>query len=263
SGISFEVQACQKEDIDNRKGELFERDNDVYSKLKNLHDEFQSMWMNDREQLSQYNSISYMDNNTELNDKNLAMQDYKNSAESIHSDVVNHLNKLDTMDNQNERYEMVISVDKLIEQEENIYSQMQDIRKEVTESLLQIINDRRAVFEEQKRREEEERKKQAEIDAQNLLINNNPNPTTEISIGNTENESAVSGQVANENMEKQNVNLQEKQQNDLTAPKKGGKIITKYDKNKREELPKNKPIGGLLTPVEGAVQKVSGSIKVQ
>ncbi|MBQ8482034.1 MAG: AsmA family protein [Alphaproteobacteria bacterium] len=261
SGISFEIQACNQEDVDNRKSELTERNNDIYSKANNLYNEFKDMWRDDSEQLSQYNSLNYLNENEDLNDKNLLLQENKDSIEAVYSDVMNKFNQLDTAEKVSEKHELAVSIDKLINQQEDIYSQMQGIRKSVSESLLRLIDERRKSFEEQKRQEEEERQKQAEIDAQNLLINNNPNPVVDdlpeimenISI------SAEQNDTGNDAIQDNNI-----EQNTVSSPVSRGRIITQYDKNKPENTQDNKPTGsGLLTPVDGAVQKVSGSISVK
>lgn len=261
SGISLEIQACMSEDVDNRRSELVERDSNIYSKINDLYNEFQNMWDDDRNQLAQYNSLDYIEDNAELNNKNSAMQDDKNSVEAVHSDIINSLNRFDKIEKLDEKYDLVVSVDDMINQEESIYTKMQEIQKQVTDSLLQIINDRRKVFEEQKRLEEEERQKQAEIDAQNLLINNNPNPIVDSSVEATEEANVAPEPVAAENNETQNEPVAETKQNTILSSSGRGKIVTQYDKEK--QVQENKPSSGLLTPIEGNVQKVSGSINVK
>ena len=260
SGISFEIKACNQEDIDGRKGELLERSNDIYSKVSTLYNEFKDMWRDDSEQLSQYNSLSYLNENEELNNQNLLFQEDKDSVEALYSDATQKFNKIDATEKHDEKYKLMVSIDKLIEQEEDIYSKMQDIRKHVSESLLKIINERRVIFEEQQRKEEEERQKQAEIDAQNLLINNNPNPIVDSSPDVKED-----ANVSPEPNEAENVTAQENnvEQNMVSSPVSRGKIITQYDRNTEKQMPENRPTSGLLTPVDGAVQKVSGSINVK
>ena len=265
SEIPAVLQGYRSEDVENRKSEIAAQESNVYSKINDLYNDFENMWRDDREQLTQYNSSSYIDENVELTNIKQFMSENKNSLDSIHSDFESRMNSLAYAENLEERYSMMNIMGNLIEQEEELFSKMQKSHQQAADKLLKIIDDRRVVYEKEQQKAEEERRKQAEIDAQNLLINNNPNPVTD-SAKNIENKNTPEEKEnVFENIGKYNedANINDISDVEEASPiKASGKIITKYDKQKDAELPQ-KNSGGLLSPASGTVQKVSGTIKVK
>lgn len=263
--IASEIKNYYLEDVESKKNELISNENEMYPQIVNIYNEFQSMWNEDREQLKQYNSLEYIDQNEVLKSYYNSVQQNKDSAESIHADLAEQSNRFSALETVKEKHEAVVNYIKLVEQEEKIFSEIQTLRQQTSEELIQTLDERRAVFEEKQRVEEEKRRKQAEIDAQNLLLNTNLNPVTNntetVGVQSTDSVDNVNKKVENADALSQQSNPEYKE----NTPKisSSGKIITQYDKYKKEETPTVQPTGGLLKPVDGAVQKASGSIKVK
>lgn len=267
AGIPAEIQNYRVEDVDNRKGEMTAQESDVYSKINDLYNDFENMWKDDRDQLTQYNSPSYIDENMELINKKQFMNENKNSIDSIHSDFESRMNSFVYAENLEEKYSVIGIMDNLIEQEEELFSKMQKAHQQVADKLLKIVDERRVVYEKEQQKAEEERRKQAEIDAQNLLINNNPNPVIDSAINIEDKDKNISKEKENvfENTGKYNEDASIGSISgveEASQVRVSGKITTKYDKPKDTE-PIQKNTGGLLSPVSGTAQKASGTIKIK
>ena len=261
--IASEIKNYYLEDIEGKKNEIISAESEIYPKIVNIYNEFQSMWDKDREQLKQYDSLEYIDQNEVLKSYYNTVQKNKNAADGIHSDLENQSNQFSSFETIDEKHKAIVSYVKMFEQEEKIYSDIQTLQQQTSEELLQTLDQRRAVFEEKQRIEDEQRRIQAEIDAQNLLLNTNLNPvTTGAEI--TGEKSADSTKDNNDATADSDLSNQTSQGYEENAPKvSSGKIITQYDKYKQKETTAVQSTGSVLTPVDGAVQKASGSIKVK
>ena len=267
AGIPTEIQSYRTEDVDNRKSEMTAQENNVYSKINDLYNDFENMWRDDREKLTQYNSLSYIDENIELTNIKHFINENKNSVDSIHSDFESRMNSFVYAENIEEKYSMINIMDNLIEQEEEMFSKMQKAHQQVADKLLKIVDERRIVYEREQQKAEEEKRKQAEIDAQNLLINNNPNPVIDNATNIEDNNQSISEEKGNvfEITGKYN---EDASVGDISgveespSAKVRGKIITKYGEQKDTGVAQ-KNTGGLLSPASGVAQKVSGTIKVK
>ena len=131
------------EDVNNKKSELSARENEVYEKIKEVVEKFHNMWQQDRDQLGTYNSLQYIDGDEELNRNFSKMQENKETADSIHSDIESRYAQFDVPDNWDEKHILAERIEEFMDQEENLYNQMQDIHQQTAEELLKIIDERR------------------------------------------------------------------------------------------------------------------------
>ena len=249
--IKSGLQGLFTEDIQSKKDELSARENEIYEKVKDTEEKFQNMWQKDREQLESYNSSQYIDANDELNRNFSRIRENKEAADNIHEDIEGRYAQFDVPDNWEEKHALAKSIENLIDQEENLYAQMQDIHKKTAEKLLKIIDERRIVFDTESRQREAERQKQAAIDAKNLLLNNTPSSAVE----SRNNDNDTSAQA-------NNIPSQEQTPNIITTPNVRGTIITKYDRNKQTTEPTVRHSGGLLTPIDDDAPVVNGNSSV-
>lgn len=264
-GIKSTIRGLFTEDIENKKKELEARESNVFAKIVEIRDNFFDMWQKDRDQLGLYNSLSYIDNNDELNKNYYKIQESKSSADNIHTDIESRYAQFEVPDNWDEKHILAERIEELMEQEENLYSQMQTAQQESADMLVKIIEERRVAFDEEQRQAEKERRIQAEQDAQNLLISGNPNPVIENQDTPPEppsDDDVVAGNISFEDNHK---TVEDTQPENIVKPSSGisGKIITNYDK---KEAPADSPqtsSGGLLTPMTGKSSGVSGSLKVK
>ena len=244
------------EDIDGRKKELSTKENGIYEKIKEVVEKFHNMWQQDRDQLGTYNSLQYIDGDEELNRNFSKIQENKETADNIHSDIESRYAQFDVPDNWDEKHILVERIEELTEQEENLYTQMQDIHQRTAEKLLKIIDDRRVAYEAEKKQAEAEQQRQAAIDAQNLLLNNNQTPKS----GTYDN----STNVGNNTVPQINDSAPTygPAPNILTTPSVSGKITTQYDRNKQTTEPTVRHSGGLLTPIDDDAPVVNGNSSV-
>lgn len=262
--IKSSIQNMYTEDIEGKKKELTARESNVYSKISEIHQDFFNMWQKDRDQLGLYNSLSYIDNNEELNTNYFKIQESKSSADSIHADIESRYAQFDVPDNWDEKHILAERIEELTEQEENLYSQMQSAQQESADMLVKIIEERRVAFDEEQRKAEKERRIQAEQDAQNLLISNNPNPVIENPDTPPEPEN-VDTSAGNISFEENNQTTENAPSENVIKTSSGvsGKIITNYDKNETTNDSPQNYSSGLLSPMTGKSSGVSGSLKVK
>lgn len=256
--IKGEISVFFMQDVENMRTKLSTRENDIYTKIGEVYEKFQNMWNESRDKLSLYNSLSFIDTSEEFNGYYSKIQESKTSADNIHSDIESRYAQFSLPDNWEEKHALAQSIENLTVQQDGLYSQMQDTYMQTANRLPVLIEERRVVFEKEQREEAIALKKQAEIDAQNLLISDNPNPVTE----STYTESEVKTEVA--------ATPQSIPENTASAPKitsapsgVSGKIVTQYDKNNTDEKRRVRPTGTLLTPIDDSVQKPSESTSVQ
>ena len=262
--VNSEAIAFFNEDIEAKKGELLSDEKVIYEKIKEVYNKFQDMWYRNREQLGLYNSFNYIDGNEELNRYYSKIQESRNSADNIHSDVAGSYERFSQTEDMEEKHSLAESIEKSTEQENELYAQLDEAYKQSSDMLLKIVEERRMAFEKEQRRAEEARQKQAELDAQNLLISDNPNLVPEDTYAEPAAQDSLS--FSGDDIEREPAEMPKV----ITyTPSVSGKITTQYDKNNAEDRINVRPSSGLLTPIGNSAPKssgnsnVSGTIKVK
>lgn len=255
-----------REDVEHKRQELSERELNVYNRVKEAHKKFLNTWKKEREQLGIYDSYAEIDNNEELNKKYYKMQENKNSADKIHEEAGKLYAKFLSPQDGNDRKSIMGVINELIQKENELLMQMQLYHQQSVDMMTKIISDKRMTYEKQQRKVEKERQLQAQQDAQNLLISDNPNPvisgadTTVPAEPANDNVTPATTMSFDENKKVESVPKVEKEEKQSGIK---GKIITSYERDKKPDKETSVSSGKLLTPITGDVAKVSGSIKVK
>lgn len=246
SDISSEINDYYVQDIERRKIQLFEEENSSYVQIDSLSAEYERLIAENENLLNQYNSMEFFINNEELINQRETIGNDISLADKFHAQFDDINNKYLESDNWDEKYGYLALMQEYLNQERDVYPRMQEIHHQTEVLLLNLVEERRLVFEAEQRRAEEERKKQAEIDAQNLLLAETPaeEPVNSSDI------ISEDGSNTDDNDEQRSVEMSK------------GKIITQYDKKSAKE-PDKKESSGLLTPVQGEIQKATGTIKAK
>lgn len=251
-------------------------------------EKFESQLNTAAEKLEKINSKRYLSDNKDINREHDMALNNINTAGGIYSDYNAQYEKIKAMPNNTGKVDEIVNLNEMLQQMNNQCVLIADAQKSAEEMITKIVNERQAVYDKEQRAAEEKRLAEAAEDANNLLAEKkSQEPVEQVAIvsknknvdDGKKNETADDGKSAVEAKVPANEGKKEEVKADEKAEMKpaeplikqvspagtgapSGIIIRSYDVPKAEpETPKTG--SGILRPVEGAIQKPSGTIIVK
>ncbi len=285
--IEGEIKEFSATDI-NRRLEVGRAEMDKENKnCSDSMEKFDAQISSASEKLEKINSKQYLTDNKEINREHEMALSNINTAGGIYSDYSTQYEKIKAMPDSTEKVDAIDALNNMLTQMKNQCALVMDAQKSADEMITKIVNERQSIYDKERLAAEKKRLAEAAEDADNLLAEKKTTETDEPVVvvseeknttDNKKNEtaddekSAVKTDVPAKEDEKEDVKsgeievkLAEPLIKDVSRTGTGapsGRIIRSYDvPATTPELPKTG--SGILRPVEGAVQKPSGTIIVK
>ena len=232
--------------------------------------------------LEKMNSKQYLTDNKNINREHKAALNGINIADGIYNDYNRQYEKVKAMPDTLEKVDASIALEKMQSQLKEQCVSIMDAQKSANEIIVKIVAERQAVYDKEQLAAEKKRLAEAAEDEGNLLAEKKNTETVVPEIVVSKEDAAVKSEKS-KSSEDTKVSVEAEvsvknqvEPNKIDAAKSNealvnkvsrtgapsGKIIRSYDVPAAEpELPKTG--SGILRPVEGAVQKPSGTIIVK
>ncbi|MBO6282068.1 MAG: AsmA family protein [Alphaproteobacteria bacterium] len=261
------------DDIAERMNNIKNAAEEIDANNKKLYDDYQKMLQDDFDELLKINASQYFVNNADLKSQQGEISNYNSSLIDMYDVFNNKVEASKSYISTEDQEVALVDLQQRIEQMQITLEQMEKVRSKSADLLLNMINERRVIYEEEQAAKEAKRKKEQAENAGNLLATeseidediDNKNDTEAESLDNSQ-PTPLSG-IITQGTQQPNSEQQSggKVSGVLKAGSGGsekvsGTITKSYDDSKD-----SRPVSGngYLKPIEGDVQKTTGTITVK
>ena len=260
-------------DIAERMNNIKSAAAEINTNNKKLYEDYQKMLQDDFDELLKVNASQYFVNNADLKSQQGEIANYSNSLVDMYDSFNNKADASKSYISTEDQEVALVDLQQRLEKMQATFDQMEKVRSKSADLLLNMINERRVIYEEEQAKKEAKRKKEKAENEGNLLASGTETDEDEADKDGSEAQSSDNGQavplsgIITQNTP-QNSDAQQPSGKVSGVLKVGGSgdekvsgTITKsYDDTKTV-----RPIsgGGFLKPIEGDIQKTTGTITVK
>ena len=236
--------------------------------------DYQKMIQDDFDELMKVNASQYMVNNAELKSQQGEIANYNNRLIDMYDAFNSKLDISKTHISTDEQEVALVDLQQRLEEMRATLEQMEKVRSKSADILLNMVNERRAIYEEELAKKEAKLKKEKAENANNLLASN----AEDVQDAEMEDVTMISPtEENNKEIPTSGIIMQKDQTSNDVPPsaetagsilkvgghsdeKASGTITKSYDDTK---VVRPTTGGGYLKPIDGDVQKTTGTITVK
>lgn len=272
--ILHDARSIYLEDIKMRMQITKDAAAEINANNKKLFEDYQKMIQDDFDELMKVNASQYMVNNADLKSQQGEIANYNNRLIDMYDAFNSKLDISKTYISTDEQEVALVDLQQRLEEMRATFEQMEKVRSKSADILLNMVNERRAIYEEELAKKEAKRRKENAENANNLLASDaekdqdeEADNVTKTSPIEHDNEAIpTSGSIIQKDQVSNEIPSLEKRTGGIlkvggqSDEKVSGTIIKSYDDTK---VVRPTTGGGYLKPIEGDVQKTTGTITVK
>ena len=272
--ILADVKNIYLEDIKNRFVDAQDMAVHIDANNKKLMADYEQMREDNFQELLKIEASQYFINSAELRMQKGEMDNYSNTLTDKYNNFKNKAELSKTYISTEEQEVALVDLQQRLKEMQDIYEKMEKVRSKSADLLLNMINERRVIFETEQAKKEAKRKKEQAENADNLLassISLEENVHSDSKPSEPENDNKevpISGIIASQEKPTETAQpvdqargvLKAITESNTTGEKVSGTITKSYDDTKTVRPTAG---GGYLKPIEGDVQKTTGTITIK
>ncbi len=262
------------DDIAERTKNIQDAATEINNNNNKLFEDYQKMIQDDFDELLKINASQYMVNNADLKSQQGEIANYNNRLVDMYDAFNNKVEASKSYISTDDQEVALVDLQQRLEEMQNTFDQMEKVRSKSADLLLNMINERRVMYEEELARKEAKRKKQKAENEGNLLASDtqtddedaeNQEKTDQSATGSAQ-PAPLSGIITQNGVQQ---NAEQSATGKVSGvlkvggssnEKVSGTITKSYDDTKTVRPTAG---GGYLKPIEGDIQKTTGTITVK
>lgn len=230
-----------------------------------LYNDYQKMLQDNFDELLKIDASQYLVNNTDIKSQQGDIANYNSRLIDMYDAFKDKAQEMETFISPEDKEVSLIDLKERVTEMQNTYNDMKRVSEKSAKLLIGIINNQRRIYETQQAEIAKKRAEEQEENKDNLLVSDNPAENSEDSVSSPETKNNLLSDETPQNTGAGEEKMQKKEPllkaiTGDSAEKVSGTIKKSYED--KVQAP-TKSSGGLLKPVDGEVQKVTGTITVK
>lgn len=252
-------------DMNDRSQTIINAAEQLNTDNEKLYDDYQKMLQDDFDELLKIDASQYLVNNTNIKSQQGEIANYNARLIDMYDTFKDKAQEMETFIAPEDKEVALVDLKERVAEMQDTYDAMKRVSEKSAKLLIGIINDQRRVYESQQAERAKKKAEEQEENKDNLLISDAPAENSADAVSSTETVGTLSSDTASQKTD--TVGEKAPKNEPLLKPISGNSVekVSGTISKSYEEKPASvaKPSGGLLKPVDGEVQKVTGTITVK